>query len=624
MRRIISSLVDGRALPPAEYADSGPRCERFRAWVVTMYEANQRSSRMAIRAIHSIFRHGGAIVPGFEDWPHYGCGRIPTGCSESSLYALLQAHSKRELLIARQGYKAAASMRLPVLTTRRGIAPGSLYMFDDVVHDHLVLVGGQAARILEFGCFDVASACRIHWGNTARITQATGKRQGLTQKMFVMFIAYVLRYIGYNLAGCTLVMEHNTASLPDETVALLKSSGLGISVRMGGIEGGRQRWIGGYNGQMGGNPRGKAGIENSHSPLHNLLGDLPGQVGKDRQHIREATYGVVKAQEQVERWRGQLRAMGRDDLADALANHILTYRQFNELLAIKYALWGSRTNHELEGWEDHTTIEYQTGPNQWTPAEVLTSGGTRPLSPVLVEAVRTNPDLVRERRLSPAEVWESGKGDLVRIPLYVDLIKGDKMFGQTVTVRGCLLTVQDKYVSPGKLHYLAEVYCDGRKQLLEDGRKVRVVLNPYHTGTLIVLDDTGRILGEAPLYSKVSPLDTEALHEQMGRVDSINVRRDQLMRARYESEGARVAGINEHNRTLAKQGGVYGRRAQIAATSTQTPADKAAVTRAANRSEIDVFEGLGELPIAPVAAATASLPEPPASGSDITLDDIIY
>ncbi len=548
-------LADARCNPPQDLPDAGACSPRFQAWVQRVAESNQRTTAQALQYIRECLIAGNKTitVPGFENWPG---GSVPAGCSDTSLRNRIK---RARLANKRLGLKTNAAHRLPLLTTRKDTEPGQVYEFDDVWHDNLVLWPGQAepVRVLEFGALDMASACRISWGSIPRFDKNDGKRQGLTQRMFTLFLADLLYRIGYHRDGCTLIMEHGTATLPEHIATLLTESNLGITIRQGGISGHQQAKLGGYTGQIGGNPRAKAQIESSHNGLHNFLAYLPGQVGKDRQHYAEETYGMLKAQQLVEMWRAKLRENGRDDLAAALCNHFISYHEFMEILALKVTQWNARTNHNLEGWEKHTTPEYQLIPGQWTPAALLTNNGTQPLPAIIAAAAQANPAMVRMRKLSPQEVWAAGNATLRRIPFatYVDMLRGADMFGKRLRVYGGLLTVQDKVIGKDKLHYIAEVYAHGRKYFLEENETVSAVLNPYNINNLIILDDAGRIMGEAPLYTRTNLGNTEALHEQMGRVAAYNARRNAMQQALYEEDTARVNLLHQYNKTIAAQGG---------------------------------------------------------------------
>ena len=203
-------LCDGRSMPRAEMVEGGARSLRFRAYVQKVAEANQLSTQRAIEHIQDSFRYAQpGTIPGFERWQPCGReGALPPGVSATSLRAIIRKH---ELANIRQGLKTNHATLPMVLTTRAGVRPGTVYEFDDMWHDHLVLVPGQKTpvRVLEFGCLDVASGCRIHWGFCPRVIRDDGTKQGLTSRMFVLFLAYVLRYIGYDAEqGVTLVVEH--------------------------------------------------------------------------------------------------------------------------------------------------------------------------------------------------------------------------------------------------------------------------------------------------------------------------------------------------------------------------------------------------------------------------------
>ena len=580
-------FVDGRSAQAARMETEGARSPRFAAWVAQVFEGNQRSTAAAVAEIHRMFRMGTVVIPGFERHPG---GYVPKGCSESSLRAKIR---RAELANVRLGLGKAAKAQVPALMTRANLLPGQVYEFDDMWHDHLVVAGGQLVRVLEFGVVDVASGCRVHWGHLPALRKAdTDKaRQGLTQAHFILFLAYLLRYVGYHKDGVRLVMEHGTATLPERVAVLLRGAIPNLELVMGGMHDQEQRQLQGYAGSRHGNPRTKTHIESQHNGIHNLLAHLPAQVGMDRQHHPEGTYGMMKAQEQVELWRERLTQAGRPDLAAALQNHFLTMAQFSELLLVAYNLFNRRTDHRLEGWERNTELEYQVGPGVWMPASQLTAGGTQPLSPLLADAVRQNPALVREVKLSPQAVWERGKGELARIPLalYVELLAlastdREKSLGRTVRVRGGLVTVQNRLISPEPLHYQAECYTPaGRRILLGEGEEVRVVMNPYATESLVLLGERGEVLGECPQYTRADLGDMEAVYAQIGRTREVQVARQAQQRARWQGERGRVEAIHAANRAL-----VAGVQGTPASSDGRTPSSYAEATPLRNSGESDV------------------------------------
>lgn len=531
----------------------GAKSPRFIAWLLTYVESFKRNSSAALDAVHAKFMLTADVIPGFENRTP---GVLPEGCSKSRLYSLLREH-KKEITRARLGNSAVRD--LPLLTTRVGLKPGQLYEFDDVVHDNYVLFGGAQVRVTELGLMDYASGCRIHWGQIPQVHKDNKVRQGIERKMSLMFLAFVLRYIGVHPEGCVMMMEHGTATLSQPKIDILEGWNDGcIKIKMGGIQGREQRYLGGFEGRGKGNPGAKGGIESSHNLIHNIAAYLPGQTGHDRNEPA-GTFGITKEIKTLTKWQSALIEKGRPDLAEKLSLPLISFKDFSEVIARTYELINGRTDHTLEGWGDRTTIEYKLG-DAWIPQTALIQNEAQ--LTMMQMLVQNGQAIVKERKLSPSEVWHSGKKDLVKIPLslYVDLIGDDRDFGRTVTVRAGLLTVQDKFIFDGeKIHYLAEAHYMGEVRYLQDDRQYRVIMNPYAPHELIVLDDHGSILGLAPQYTRVSALD-ENIYERIGEINHKKLIAQRKQRARYEAINDYQEERRERNREVAKEGGVYGMR----------------------------------------------------------------
>lgn len=532
-------LLDKRVSNNKPVEDYGVKTPRFRAWAVRFAEHECRSSREAIRKIYTIFLHGGMIIDGYE---RHVPGTIPPEVNDRALYRIFADHAN-DIQRARTGVDSVKS--LPVLRDRTVLEVGQWYEMDDVMHDIEVLYQGKAVRVSEFGMFDYASACRIHWGSIPNFRRLDdNKRQALNRKMALMFLAYVLRYIGYHPGKCVIMMEHATATLSQDKIDLLKTATGGVvTIRKGGIKGAAQKAIGGRAARGKGNPMAKGGIEGSHSLIHTSQGNLPLQTGWTGRNEPATTWALRREAEQVAYWQMALRAQGREDLASKLDLPALSWDDFTQLLITKYALINGRTDHKISGWEHNKTVEYCVGNGYWVSEADLNQ--TPEQRQALCLLVRQHPDMVREANMSPAQVWERGRGQLVKLPLaaYVDLIGDDRDFGRTVRVNAGLIRVQDKLCNNGEqLIYLAEASTDGRQPLrLQDGHTYRVVINPYATHELIVLDDSGRILGRAPQYAKVNPL-SEDLYKSIGKAEARKTADMARQRARWQAE-------NEFNRS---------------------------------------------------------------------------
>lgn len=586
-------LVDGRSLPRPEQLADGARSLRFRQWVQRLAEGNQLSTQRAVEFVHDALRYGmGRPIPGFEAWQPCGkTGALPPGTSATSLRSILKKH---ELANIRQGLKTNHAALPMVLTTRRGVRPGTVYEFDDMWHDHLVMVEGQRepVRVLEFGALDVASACRIHWGFCPRIIRDDGSKQGLTKAMFVLFLAYVLHVVGFAKEGVTLVLEHATASIDKDLRALLEGAGLGIRIRESGIVGTVQAGMGGYSGAIGGNPRGKTHIEVSHAAIHKINAFLPGQVGKDRQHMQESTLGRIREARQLGRYVDMLREAGRHDLAEAIQMPFLTINEFSEFLKINYWLWNNRTDHALEGWSDRVVKELRLGGN-WIKRSDLLADETAELAPALLAQVAENPGLMRIRKMSPAEVWEGERGEWQRIPmgLYIEMIKSPKVCGRKLRVRHGQLQAQDKLLCMEPIIYSARVYTpDKRVYWLAEGDEYQCVINPFDLAHLVVLDTEGRVLGLCEQLARASVDDEEAIHHLTGKVAAAKAALLADQKARWAGDTARERNRHDRNISIFAEAGLPVGKPGTA-RRLQAPS-KALAVPVQEESGVDVFAGL--------------------------------
>lgn len=551
---------DGRDSNNKKYADTGIHCQRFRAWAVTFAELDIRSKKEACRIIKAVFLYGGMKdpIPGYE---HHIPGTLPPEINDRALYRIFKAHEKE---IARARFGVDTVKNTPVLKDREQVLPGQLYEWDDMLHDCQVMWNGEAVRVNELAVYDYASACRFHFGHIPAFERMSdGKRQSFNRKLALMFVAYVLRYIGYHPDKCILMMEHGTMTLSKEKKLLLETATGGvIEVRMGGIKGQKQQQLGGHAARGKGNPMAKGGIEGNHSLVHNITGHLPLQTGWKNRNEPAMSYGIRKEAETVAFWQAALEAKGEHELALALENPVMKFHEFVSYLKIKYDLMNGRTEHNIKGWNKNTTLEYCIGRDTWIDGSELDQDPAQ--KALLTALIQSRPDLVRERQLSPLEVWNTAKNKLVRIPLslYVDLIGDDRDFGRTITVRDDgLIRVRDAYVEAGdELIYLAEIHQDGHPPIpMTRGQQYRVIINPYASHELIVQDQSGRILGMAPKYTTVSPLG-EDIYKQIGRTESRKAQDIARQRARWETYNTHVATRQEHNRNLAEEGGVAPRR----------------------------------------------------------------
>lgn len=548
----------------------GIHSPQFRAWGRAILDKYQRSEAQGIEEIIARIASGRESIPGLENWTGPG---LPPGCSAPNLRRVL-ARTKAEKQQAQWGSRAAASVLPYVRSTRVGLSVGEQYMFDDVWHDHYVTVAGKPVRVLEFGAHDVASGCRFDWGHMPHVMLETGNRKSLDNEMFRQFLANILYKTGFHPAGCLLMMEHGTATLHDRFASVLhdRTGGL-IRVGMGGLTGASNALMGGWAGRSAGNPRYKAMIECLHSLIHNVLSAFPGQSGRDRRQP-ETSDGMIAYQEKLAKIMPRL-----GNYAEKLKSPFLSFEEFTLILRDVYSIINHRQNHNLEGWREcgNYIREYALSEGVWTPENALPdpTRGTAELA--AWEAIRAlvvaDSSRLRERLLSPSEVWSRGVSRLRRIPLdlYAYLLGDEKR--RTVSVRKGYITLQDKSLSPEPRLYHARVIDldSGRGRELSDD-KYDIVFNPYNPASLIIMDARGGILGEAPLAVAAPRNDEDAVHRQMGLIASrkADLMRDYKIRNTEARDNAQA--LRDHNDAVIAE-----------AMGWQTNEDKPALTAAQKR-----------------------------------------
>lgn len=541
------ALTDGRRGVRGPDESSPADRPAFVAYYRKLVEDNQRSTDAARRALYRMWRNK-EVIPGYEGWP--GWPRRPQGWSQSNLAKLGPAPS--EISLMRFGVKTAKKHLAQTFRTRIGLWPASHVMCDDVWHDHFVRWGDKVTRVLEFGALDVWSACRYAWGTKPRMPagdESDRRFRELTEREFRFFLAALLWEHGYHAErGTTLILEHAKATVREPLIARLADHG--IAVVKGGLTGERQAILGLWGGRAGGESNTKSHLESLHNLIHNELAALPGQTGKDRQHARESTAGIVAYQQALLDWARTLPA----ELAAQLQHPLLDYQtQFLPLLDHIYRVAiNGRTDHRLEGWVKMgrriTEYTFDPGGDAWLPLEQIPEASRS----LLLCAVRDQPDRwSRTRLLSPAEVWEQGRAQLTRAnpALVWDIIGHDE--ARERKVRGAYIRFRDADIDDEELLYEARIRrLDGTVAELPDGETYAVMSNPYAPGRLLVGDSRGRCLGVAARVRRACIADAEAMQQSWGQAAQRNAQRMQPLRDRWQPEAAAAHDLRQHNAEL--------------------------------------------------------------------------
>jgi hypothetical protein len=321
-------------------------------------------------------------------------------------------------------------------------------------------------------------------------------------------VVALLTTVGYRRdTGTTLIVEHGTAAIrPDFEDRIHHATGGLVKIDRGGIAG-QPAYPGMFEGQARGNFRFKATIESSRVRLRNEMAAFPGSVGMDRDHTPEGDYGSERYNQKLLRARVMLPA----DLAARLQFPILDWRQFVPDALEVHRLIDARIEHDLEGWERCRYVKYEyrlsVEERVWLDAAEHFARMDQSQREAVHAHVLSKPGLWRSRKMSPQEVWDAGKGELVTVPEHALPM----LLGPAAARRGerCernkLFIIQDRSLNPEPLHYDANALI--RQGCVIPGEYYTVFLNPFAPARLVVCDAALRYLGTAHFWDRVGRLD---------------------------------------------------------------------------------------------------------------------
>ena len=507
-------------------------------------------------------------IPGYARPPkRTALTGIPEGWSYRAL--IERKPCKYQLALRRQGPKAASNFLPSVRTSRLGVPVGKFFIFDDEMSDVYTNFHGvntQATRPLAFHCLDYTSYANITRGYQPVIEKrdpATGKPTGekstLTKANFQWFIIHILTDIGYRPDGTICVVEHGTASGGkkkdlggqdfDDRVRLATDGK--VTFDRSGLFGspGIRDMI--YSGQASGNFRYKP-IEGFFSAMRIPMSMLPGATGLSRGRAPEETHGLLRENKwllaQLEKMPLERRILAREP--------VLPWGKFVELANGIIADMNGRREHEIGQWEQcgFTATEYTLDGQTWFGSDALQR--MPEAQRAAVTAFVCQPGFSRIQRLSPQEVWEQGKRELVRLPRRSCVSIVDPEFAIEKKVSDRLeFEFFDRTISPEPMSFIARAQdAQGRNIELKRGEVYLCFLNPLNPDYLQVCEAhgarRGAWIGEAHRTIIASRHDVDALVRNYGQVMAATAHSKADVARRAAGESARRNDDREWNRRL--------------------------------------------------------------------------
>lgn len=486
-------------------------------------ERNQRKCKPAYKTLLSDWvrwRAGDASVriPGYRlpppPCPHTG---VPRGWS----YQHLMRHRPQtyELVAARIGRaKAMDTFRPKVITTRAELEVGQYILFDDVEHDLVTNVMGQAkaTRPLEFNMIDLFSAYKPVWIIKPTLIDIKGKKTKLKEReMLYLTMAYLTGF-GYRQDGTSLIVEHGTSAIPEYLAQILYDhSGGSITVERSGMQG-APAFAGLDRGPAKGNPRFKAALESYHNLLHNSMAAIPGQVGKDRYHSPEPMSGQ---QMRNNRYLAALHALAESGSFEAVNNLRLDFLEFSQFCQIASAVYDKinvDTDHHLEGWKEAGLHVAEYRLEQKAPWAIVPNNDR---ARMIREYCAGQDGLIRHRRMSRQEAWRMGANKLKKMSLApaAAILREKVAVERTVNNQGCIEFEDGEYRS-GHYVFLGQITAsDGTERHLTRGEKFDTVWNPLRPDELHVFSAKGAYIGSCPGWDRPSRDDTDAVYRSIGK-----------------------------------------------------------------------------------------------------------
>ncbi len=564
-------------LPHSPSSGSLPRS--FIDFLAQLCCANQRAWAPAYRALFFDHLNIGRVIPGYEtDWrgiwrmehpghsipaqsPYKPHTCTPRGWSIKNLSRHIPTEYQR--IAARIGTAAAKDLLPSIPTTRVGLQFGQVYQMDDVHHDTKVKLATnrEAHEVVEMGAIELLTAHYCTHGMKPVRERDDGSKEKLSEALTRYLIADIICRLGYHPAGCTIIGEHGTASLPKDLVGVLARWTRGIvAFEAGGIMN-RPIARGLHLGLSRGNFRIKAALESHHNLKKNELAALGGQKGADPEHAPEN----LESRKAEHKW--IMRAFvalvhTNPEAALALESDFPEYHSYRRAVTLLYDRINDRETHQIEGWEECGFLAEEWRPHpssDWMPIALI-DAMSDPEAQACRTLYRADPaNRHRYRRLSPREAWDrvrdraQRQNQIIVQPLACAAqILGAALGDIQPVSRHGTIDIRDPEIA-SQTHQVAAIVTDpaGHVRQLPRGTSWLCHINPFNFSIALISDLQGAYVGTAPIMRAGCKTDQDAYAQNikiLSQIQSAEIRRiapvaQQRLDQRYEQLANNVAAL---------------------------------------------------------------------------------
>ncbi len=550
-------------------------------WIRGLAFGQQRTIKGAIRRAHRIWKthqdprpdHNGLYevyqrIPGYTEWPKADDkGKHPAGWSPRNLYDRCKI-TPFEDAATKQGRGAARNFRLPVKTTSVGLKFGAIFQTDDKELDFNVNLLGQikAMRPRGFAMIEglTRSITTALWKPTFWDLEESRKKALLKRDYHILIIHHLLSTGYRNDDNGTLIVDEKGTAHADEEFAKRVFDATGGKVRFdhGAIDR-RQAHAGQFKGPARGNPQHKPLIEGYWRILTDAMADLPGQVGKDRNHAPEQNEALMAYNEKIV---GAM--LVKPEWRELLQTPVLWWPMAQKVINAIMEEIDAREDHAIEGWEENGFVQFlwraTRDSSDWLPMAALESMPDAART-ALSSMISADASLRMVRKMSPAAARRKmcRIDPLTQLPIgSLPLLFSEAMaheYGHPVRVTADgLIEFDDSAVSPDTLGFIA---FEGGKRL-GVGEKFLAFFDQMAPDRGLALADARlRVVGVCPAYPRVLPTDKEGLTKIKRMAEADEALQLAAIQRDTRPAAIRAAAMHVHN-AQAMQGATPGQRAR--------------------------------------------------------------